>query len=104
MNSSRLTHAMSSSEGMSQIFSPVNTVQRMLDVEAALAQALAAEGVIPQDASQDIVEACVAANIDLNALARDAGDAGNLAIPLLRQLTAQVAARNCSTTPVSITS
>ena len=94
MNSSRLTHAMSSSEGMSQIFSPVNTVQRMLDVEAALAQALAAEGVIPQDAAQAIVEACVAANIDLDALARDAGDAGNLAIPLLRQLTAQVAARN----------
>lgn len=94
MNSSRLTQAMSSSEGMSQIFSPVNTVQRMLDVEAALAQALAAEGVIPQDAAQAIVEACVAANIDLDALARDAGDAGNLAIPLLRQLTAQVAARN----------
>ena len=94
MNSSRLTHAMSSSEGMSQIFSPVNTVQRMLDVEAALAQALAAEGVIPQDAAQAIVEACVAANIDLDALARDAGDAGNLAIPLLRQLTGQVAARN----------
>ena len=94
MNSSRLTQAMSSSEGMSQIFSPVNTVQRMLDVEAALAQALAAEGMIPQDAAQTILEICVAANIDLKALARDAGDAGNLAIPLVRQLTAQVAARN----------
>ena len=94
MNSSHLTRAMSSSEGMSQIFSPVNTVQRMLDVEAALAQALAAEGVIPHDAVQAIRDTCVVANIDLDMLVRDAGTAGNLAIPLVRQLTAQVAARD----------
>lgn len=94
MNSSRLTRAISSSEGMSQIFSSVNTVQRMLDVEAALAKALAAEGVIPQTSVPVIVEACVAANIDLDGLARDAGNAGNLAIPLVKQLTAKVAARD----------
>ncbi|MFM8466083.1 MAG: 3-carboxy-cis,cis-muconate cycloisomerase [Oxalobacteraceae bacterium] len=94
MNVSRLTQAMSSSEGMSRIFSPANTVQRMLDVEAALAQALAAEGVIPSEAKRAIVEACVAATIDLDALAREAGDAGNLAIPLVRQLTEQVALRD----------
>ncbi len=94
MNSSRLTRSMSSSEGMLHIFSSVNTVQRMLDVEAALARALAAEGVIPQSAVTAIVDTCVAANIDLDALAREAGSAGNLAIPLVRQLTAMVAARD----------
>ena len=94
MNCSRLTQAISSSEGMSQIFSSVNTVQRMLDVEAALAKALAAEGVIPQASVPVIAEACVVANIDLERLARDAGNAGNLAIPLVKQLTARVAARD----------
>ncbi len=94
MNFSRLTQFLSSSEGMSQIFSPMNTVQRMLDVEAALAKALAAEGVIPQSAVAFIVDTCVATNIDLDALARDAESAGNLAIPLVKQLTAKVAARD----------
>ena len=94
MNPNRLSPAMPFSEGMAQIFSPVNTVQRMLDVEAALAQALATEGMIPPDAAQAIVDTCVAATMDLDALARDASDAGNLAIPLVRQLTARVAAHN----------
>ncbi len=94
MNSGRLTRAMSSSEGMSQIFSPLNTVQRMLDVEAALAKALADAGVIPQPTVPAIVATCSAANIDLEALAHEAGSAGNLAIPLVRQLTARVAARD----------
>ena len=96
MNFGRLTQALSSSEGMSQIFSPTNTVQRMLDVEAALAKILAAEGVIPQSAVPFIVEACVAANIDLDLLVRDAGSAGNLAIPLVKQLTAKVASRDAA--------
>lgn len=94
MNSNRLTQTMSSSEGMSQIFSSINTVQRMLDVEAALAEALAVEGLIPQDAVPVIVATCVAANMDLDALAREAGKAGNVAIPLVRQLTTKVAARD----------
>jgi 3-carboxy-cis,cis-muconate cycloisomerase len=94
MNFSRLTQTLSSNEGMSQIFSPTNTIQRMLDVEAALAKALAAEGVIPHAAVTFIVDACVAANIDLEALVRDAGSAGNLAIPLVKQLTAKVAERD----------
>ena len=90
MNTSYLTRAIFSSEGMSSIFSPLNSVQRMLDVEAALAQALAAEGVIPQDVAAVIADCCVAKNIDLDTIAREARQAGNLAIPLIRQLTAQV--------------
>lgn len=86
-----LTAAMFSSEGMQHVFSAESTVQRMLDFEAALARALAAEDVIPASAVGPWVRCCDAAQIDLGALAQAAQGAGNLAIPLVRQLTAQVA-------------
>ncbi len=87
-----LTAAMFSSEGMQRVFSAGTSVQRMLDFEAALARALAAEDVIPASAVEPWVRCCDAGMIDLNALAQAARGAGNLAIPLVRQLTAQVAA------------
>jgi 3-carboxy-cis,cis-muconate cycloisomerase len=67
-------------------------VQAMLDVEAALAGAEAALGVIPAEAAPPIRAAARAALYDLRALADDAQHDGNLAIPLVRQLTRQVAA------------
>ena len=90
----RLSSAMFSSEAMSHVFSAESTVQRMLDMEAALARALAAEGIIPASAASVITDACRADNIDLAALEQDAGKAGNLAIPLVKQLTTLVAARD----------
>ncbi len=86
-----LTAAMFSSEGMQHVFSAESTVQRMLDFEAALARALAAEDVIPASAVGPWTACCQVAHIDLAALAQAARSAGNLAIPLVRQLTAQVA-------------
>ena len=83
---------MFSSQGMDKVFSAHNTVQRMLDVEAALARALAAEDLIPRSAVSTIVAACDAGQFDLEVLRLAAGDAGNLAIPLVKQLTAIVAA------------
>lgn len=94
MTTRRLTSALFSSEGMERVFSAHNTVQRMLDVEAALARALATEDIIPQQAVQPIADACHVQQIDLEALTHAAGDAGNLAIPLVKQLTALVAARD----------
>lgn len=91
MTVSGLTAGMFSSVGMERIFSAHNTVQCMLDVEAALAKAQAREGVIPQQAAAAIVASCQAAHIDLDALSHDAGAAGNLAIPLVKQLTQHVA-------------
>jgi len=76
---------------MERVFSARNTVQCMLDVEAALATAQAREGVIPHQAAVVIAASCDVAHIDLDALSRDAGAAGNLAIPLVKQLTARVA-------------
>jgi 3-carboxy-cis,cis-muconate cycloisomerase len=66
-------------------------VQRMLDFEAALAHAEAQAGVIPQAAAAPIARCCNVDRLDLAALAEAAAKAGNLAIPLVRQLTALVA-------------
>ncbi|QGZ56847.1 3-carboxy-cis,cis-muconate cycloisomerase [Paraburkholderia acidiphila] len=88
----RLTSLICGTEPMNALWSPEATLQRMLDVEAALARASAAHGVIPQSAVAAIVEACAADQLDAPALARDAALGGNLAIPLVKQLTARVKA------------
>ena len=87
-----LTSAISSTEPVHDIFSAQSTVQRMLDVEAALARALVAEGVIPAAALGPWLQCCQAGQIDIAALTSAARDAGNIAIPLVNQLTAAVAA------------
>ena len=91
MTISHLTAAMFSTPGMQQVFSSHNTVQRMLDFEAALSKAEAKEGIIPAHVVAAISSCCDATKIDMTALIQDAGQAGNLAIPLVKQLTAQVA-------------
>jgi 3-carboxy-cis,cis-muconate cycloisomerase len=91
MNTSSLTDSLFSTEGMQSIFSDRNTIQRMLDVEAALARALAVEDVIPQMAVAAIVSSCRADLMDADALTKSLSSAGNLAIPLVKQLTAVVA-------------
>src|SRR5262249_33642478 len=65
-------------------------LQRMLDVEAALARAEARVGVIPEGAAGRIAAACRAEHYDLVALGQAAVDAGNIAIPLVKELTARV--------------
>jgi 3-carboxy-cis,cis-muconate cycloisomerase len=67
-------------------------LQRMLDVEAALARAEATVGVIPLSAVGPIAAACHAENFDFAALGQAAVPAGNIAIPLVKALTAAVAA------------
>jgi 3-carboxy-cis,cis-muconate cycloisomerase len=76
---------------LDEIFSDRARVQRMLDFEAALARAEASVGVIPRAASVAIEKKCRAELIDLSLLAESAALAGNLAIPLVKQLTALVA-------------
>ena len=87
-----LTGPMSASADMLRAFSDQAAVQRMLDFEAALARAEAAHGVIPQSAAAPIAACCDASRLDLPALAQAAAGAGNLAIPLVKQLTAVVLA------------
>jgi 3-carboxy-cis,cis-muconate cycloisomerase len=66
-------------------------LQHMLDFEAALARAEASAGVIPASAVAAIEAACKADQFDMAALADAATRSGNLAIPLVRALTAKVA-------------
>jgi 3-carboxy-cis,cis-muconate cycloisomerase len=78
------------SDAVARIFSDAGRVQRMLDVEVALARAQAAAGLVPEAAVEGIAAAAQAGNFDLAALRHDAYAAGNLAIPLVAQLTAVV--------------
>ncbi|WP_336220258.1 3-carboxy-cis,cis-muconate cycloisomerase [Citrobacter amalonaticus] len=71
-------------------FTDSQLLQGMLDFEAALARAQADCGVIPATAVAPIAQSCRAELFDLPALAESARSAGNLAIPLVRQLTARV--------------
>jgi len=62
----------------------------MLEVEAALAAAEAATGVIPAAAAAEIAGACRAGELDVAELARDGRATGNPAEPLVRALRARV--------------
>ncbi len=66
-------------------------LQAMLDVEAALADAEAATGVIPREAAIAIGSSARAELFDADAIESEAVRAGNRAIPLVRHLTARVA-------------
>jgi 3-carboxy-cis,cis-muconate cycloisomerase len=80
-----------SSTAMRGVCDDVACLQRMLDFEAALARAEAAIGVIPKAAVAPIAAACRAERFDRAALAEAATRSGNLAIPLVKALTAEVA-------------
>ena len=88
---SPLLAPMLSSAAMRAVCDDTAYLQHMLDFEAALARAEAAVGVIPQSAAAPIGNACEAAAFDLSALAEAATRSGNLAIPLVKALTASVA-------------
>ncbi|MFU0888412.1 3-carboxy-cis,cis-muconate cycloisomerase [Kluyvera sichuanensis] len=77
-------------QALTDMFSDERLVQGMLDFEAALATAQARCGVIPNAAVEPISAACRASLIDLTTLATAAASAGNLAIPLVKQLTQRV--------------
>jgi 3-carboxy-cis,cis-muconate cycloisomerase len=83
---------MSQFEDVRKHFSWRARVQAMLDVEAALAEAEAAAGIIPRDAAAAIRAAAQAGQFDVEALESEAERAGNRAIPLVGHLTAAVAA------------
>ncbi len=88
---SPLLAPMLSSAAMRAVCDDVACLQHMLDFEAALARAEAATGVIPASAAGPIGSACQAGSFDLAALAEAATRSGNLAIPLVKALTADVA-------------
>ncbi|MBN9438612.1 3-carboxy-cis,cis-muconate cycloisomerase [Bosea sp. (in: a-proteobacteria)] len=74
------------------LFEDQASLQGMLDFEAALAKAQAETGVIPAAAAEAIARVCEAGLYDIPAIGRAATLAGNPAIPLVKALTARVAA------------
>lgn len=72
------------------LFSTEAYLSAMLRFEAALAQAQAEEGMIPQAAADTITRCCTLDHIDIPSLIPAIGLAGNPNIPLVKQLTAAV--------------
>jgi 3-carboxy-cis,cis-muconate cycloisomerase len=87
---SPLLAPMLSSAAMRTVCDDVACLQNMLDFEAALARAESAIGMIPANAAGPIGKACKASSFDLADLAGAATRSGNIAIPLVKALTAEV--------------
>src|SRR6516162_5853465 len=90
----RLFDKMFRSEAIDRIFSDQEYIQSLLQFEAALARAEAQAGIIPETDAGAIANACHAHHFDIEALSIQAAHSGNLAIPLIRKLTEQVASTN----------
>ena len=88
----RIVDALGTTDALSAIFGDASTVQVLLDVEAGLARAQAALGVIPASAAAAITQAAVADGFDADALAREARASATIVIPLIAALTARVEA------------
>ena len=73
------------------IYSDAEHLQGLLHFEAALARAEALVGLIPEPAARAIAAKCRAELFDPKEIAVGAAISGNLAIPLIKQLTALVA-------------
>jgi 3-carboxy-cis,cis-muconate cycloisomerase len=91
---SPLLAPMLSSATMRAVCDDRATLQCMLDFEAALARAEAAVGIVPAASAEVIAKACRSDRFDLADLAEAATRSGNLAIPLVKALTAEVAKIN----------
>lgn len=77
-----------------QIFADRESIQTLLNFEAALARAEAKAGVIPEADARAIASACRADHFDAEELSARAAAAGNAAIPLVKKLTELVATTN----------
>ena len=80
-------------------FSARARLQAMLDVEAALAEAEAAIGVIPRTAARSIRACARVETLDEALIESEAQREGNVAIPMIRQLTARVSASDAEAAP-----
>lgn len=79
-------------ETCAELFSDARLLAAMARFEAALAEASARVGIVSAADAKTITRACAGAKFDAAAIARDGRRAGTLAIPFVKNLTAQVAA------------
>jgi len=83
-----------SSAAMRALMADKARLQRMLDVEFALARALGALSIIPKKSVKPIGDCCSADKFDIAALGEAAVASGNVVIPMVKALTAEVAKRD----------
>jgi len=88
-----LAEAMASTAAMQAVFSLQASLRAMLDVEAALAKAGAAIGLLPMAAAEAIGAACGGEMLDTAELAAAGRHAGSIVIPLVQGLRAAVPAQ-----------
>lgn len=86
VSDSRLFRDQFSTARMREIFSDENTVQKWLDVEAALARVEAGLGVIPAEAAEQIVATCKVELLDLDAMKQEMDRTSHPIVPLLREM------------------
>ena len=77
-----------STEAMRGVFSDQNRIQKYLDFEAALARAQARLGIIPQNAADEIVRHCRAAELDFEKLEAETARIGYPVLPVVAQIVA----------------
>jgi 3-carboxy-cis,cis-muconate cycloisomerase len=87
----RLLDPLFTTDDMREIFSDHRRLQAMLNFEAALVRALARVGIAPKASVAAIESQCDANLFSIEKLAREAALAGNVAIPMVKQLTSLVA-------------
>jgi 3-carboxy-cis,cis-muconate cycloisomerase len=92
--SSRLLGKLFSTPWADECLDDAARLQGMLDFEAALARAEARVGLVPAEAAGAIAQKCRAGLFDQEQLADAAARAGNPAIPMVKALTALVAAEH----------
>ncbi|HJU23285.1 MAG TPA: 3-carboxy-cis,cis-muconate cycloisomerase [Casimicrobiaceae bacterium] len=86
-----MTQPLFTTDALRAIFTPSARLSRMLEFEAALAQAEASVGVIPKRAADVIERHCDVSRFHVDAIENAAQRAGNLAIPMVAALTRNVA-------------
>jgi 3-carboxy-cis,cis-muconate cycloisomerase len=79
---------------ISELYTSEKSIQYLLDFEAHLAKAQAECQFIPSQFSEIIAHCCKVEKIDISQIAIQVGLGGNIAIPLVKQLTAVVKAEN----------
>ena len=99
LSPSALLTPLISSAAMRAILDDRARLQRMLDFEVALARAEAAVGIVPALATDQIAAAARAERYDIKALGEEAAAAGDVAVPLIKALAAEVAKTDATAAP-----
>ncbi|CAN5710628.1 3-carboxy-cis,cis-muconate cycloisomerase [soil metagenome] len=79
---------------VNEIFTTESFIQYMLRFEATLVNAQATHNLIPTSAAENIEENCTVSNINIESLIAEVAGGGNAAIPLIKQLTQAVKAKD----------